>query len=76
VLTTIDIINIIVNNSKESQMNKEELKKISVQVSKKCLKSLKIRAIHKDLSLGEYIRKVLEESISSKKNLFILEEEK
>ena len=53
-------------NIKEKKMSKEELKKVSAEVSNECLKKLKITAIQKEITLGEYIREVLEKSVSKK----------
>lgn len=48
-------------------MTKEELKKISSEVSNDCLKKLKIIAIEKEISLSQHVRNILEKSVASKK---------
>ena len=48
-------------------MSKEELKKVGTEVSKECLKKLKILAIQKEITLQECLRNILEKSMSSKK---------
>lgn len=47
-------------------MSKDELKKVTAEVSKECLKKLKIISIQKEISLAEHIRDVLEKSVSRK----------
>lgn len=49
-------------------MSKEGLKKIGTEVSKECMKKLKISAIQKEVTLAELVREILER-YSSKKNL-------
>lgn len=47
-------------------MSKEELKKVATEVSKECLKKLKIISIQKEITLSAYIKEVLERSVSKK----------
>jgi hypothetical protein len=47
-------------------MSKEELKKVTTEVSNECLKKLKIISIQKEITLAQYIRDVLERSVSKK----------
>lgn len=53
-------------------MSKDDVKKVSAEVSKECLKKLKILAIQREITLPELIRELLERSVS-KKN--VLEQE-
>ena len=48
-------------------MSKEELRKISAEVSKECLKKLKITAIQKDITLACHVKDILEENVSRKR---------
>ncbi len=48
-------------------MNKEEIKNITVGVSKECFKRLKILSIQNEISLAEQIKALLESSVSKKK---------
>ncbi len=47
-------------------MSKESLKKVGTEVNNETLKKLKILAINKDLTLAQYLREILEKSISKK----------
>lgn len=59
-------------------MSKEDIKKVgkvTVEVSKDCLTSLKILALKKEVSLGIYVTEVMEKHIESKKKIVGLHEE-
>ncbi len=56
-------------------MSKEELKKVSTEVMEECLMSLKILAIKKKVTLGEYVRDVLEKHTMSKSKVIETAEE-
>lgn len=45
----------------------DELKKISVEVSNDCWKKIKILSIHKEITLQEAVRDILEKAVSSKR---------
>lgn len=47
-------------------MNKENLKKVSVEVSNECWKKLKITSIQKEITLAACVRDILEKSVSKK----------
>jgi hypothetical protein len=47
-------------------MSKEDIKKVTAEVSHECLKKLKIISIQKEISLQNYIREVLERSVAKK----------
>lgn len=47
-------------------MSKEELKKVTVQVSEDTLISIKILALKKRVPLGEYVKEVLDKHVQNK----------
>jgi hypothetical protein len=47
-------------------MSKDELKKLGTQVSEDTLISVKILALRKRVTLGEYLKEVIEKHVQSK----------
>jgi hypothetical protein len=45
---------------------KDDLKKVATEVSKECLKKLKIVSIQKEISLADCVRDILERSVKNK----------
>lgn len=54
-------------------MSKEELKKITTQVSNDCYKKIKILSVQQEISFPEKVREILERSVS-KKTFEVVEE--
>lgn len=48
-------------------MSKDELKKVSVEVSKECWRKLKMLSLQNDITFHEQVRDILEKSIRNKK---------
>ena len=47
-------------------MSREELKKVGTEVDEEVLISLKILALRKRVTLGEYVKEILDKHVSSK----------
>lgn len=45
----------------------EELKKLTVEVSNECWKKIKILSIHREVTLAEQVREILEKAVVAKK---------
>jgi predicted HicB family RNase H-like nuclease len=56
-------------------MSREDMKKVTAEISKDCWKALKVLAVQKEVSLAEVVKEVLEKSMSKKlKQLEVVEE--
>lgn len=47
-------------------MSREELKKVTAEVSKECWKALKVLAVQKEINLSQVVQEILEKSINKR----------
>jgi len=50
-------------------MSRDNMKKVTAEVSKECWKTLKVLAVQKEISLQLVVQEILERSISKKSKL-------
>lgn len=47
-------------------MSKEDLKKLTIEISNECWKKIKILSIQKEITLQEQVKEILEKSVGRK----------